>query len=156
MYIVALATAVLFLGLDQLTKYIVVSNMELYETVPFIKGFMDFTYIHNTGGAWGILNKYTFILIIVTAVALAVCVFCVFKYAKNKLLFFSLCLIISGGLGNMIDRVFKGGKVIDFLEFKFIEFPIFNIADIAVCIGAGLLMLYFVLDTINERKGKKS
>lgn len=154
LYIVAIATAVLFLGLDQLTKYIVISNMELFETVPFIKGFMDFTYIHNTGGAWGILNRHTEVLIAFTAVAMAICVFVLIKYAKNKILFLALCLILSGGLGNMIDRIFRGGKVIDFLHVTFIDFPVFNIADIVVCVGAGLLLLYFILDTIKERKEK--
>lgn len=156
-YIVAVVLAVLFLGVDQLTKYIVMSNMELFESVPFIKGLMNFTYIHNTGGAWGILNKHTWILIVFTAIAMAICVFVLIKYAKaNKVLFWALCLILSGGLGNMIDRIFRGGKVIDFLEFTFIDFPVFNVADIAVCIGAGLLMLYFVLDMIKEKKGNKS
>ena len=154
-YIVAVATAVLFLGLDQLTKYIVISNMELYETVPFLNGFMDFTYIHNTGGAWGILNRHTWILIVFTAIAMLVCIFVLIKYTKsNKLLFFALCLILSGGLGNMIDRIFRGGKVVDFLHVTFIDFPVFNVADMTVCVGAGLLLLYFVLDTIKERKEK--
>ena len=156
-YIVAVITAVLFLSADQLTKYIVISNMELFETVPFINGLMDFTYIHNTGGAWGILNRHTWVLIAFTAAAMTVCLYVLIKHArKNKILFFALCLILSGGLGNMIDRIFRGGKVIDFLEFTFIDFPVFNVADIAVCIGAGLLMLYFILDMIKEQKEKKS
>ena len=152
-YIVAVALAVLFLGADQLTKHIVISNMELFESIPFIKGLMNFTYIHNTGGAWGILNKHTWVLIVFTAAAMTVCIYVLIKHAKaSKLLFFALCLILSGGLGNMIDRIFRGGKVIDFLEFDFITFPVFNVADIAVCIGAGLLMLYFVLDMLKEKK----
>ncbi len=156
-YISAIITAVLFLSLDQLTKYIVMSNMELFESVPFINGLMNFTYIHNTGGAWGILNRHTWVLIVFTAVAMAVCLFVLIKYARqNKVLFFALCLILSGGIGNMIDRIFRGGKVIDFLEFAFIDFPVFNVADIAVCIGAGFLMLYFILDMIKEKKEKKS
>ena len=155
-YILAVVLAVLFLGADQLTKYIVISNMELFESVPFIKGLMNFTYIHNTGGAWGILNRHTWVLIVFTAIALLVCLFVLIKYARNKILIFALCLILSGGIGNMIDRIFRSGKVIDFLEFTFIDFPVFNVADIAVCIGAGLLMLYFVLDTIKEQKEKKA
>lgn len=156
-YILAVVTAVLFLGLDQLTKFIVIKDMQLFESVPFIKGLMNFTYIHNTGGAWGILNKHTWVLIVFTALAMLVCLFVLIKYAKtSKLLFFALCLILSGGVGNMIDRIFRGGKVIDFLEVTFIDFPVFNVADIAVCIGAGLLMLYFVLDMIKEQKEKKS
>ncbi|MBO5908998.1 MAG: signal peptidase II [Clostridia bacterium] len=156
-YILAIVTAVLFLIIDQITKYIVISNMQLYDTIPFINGIMDFTYIHNTGGAWGILNKHTWVLIIFTLLAMAICVFVLIKYARaNKILFFALCLIVSGGTGNMIDRIFRGGKVIDFLEVTFIDFPIFNIADCAVCIGAGLLLLYFAIDIIKERKEKRA
>ena len=156
-YTLAIVTAILFLIIDQITKYIVISNMQLYDTIPFINGIMDFTYIHNTGGAWGILNKHTWVLIIFTLIAMAICVFVLIKYARaNKILFFALCLIISGGTGNMIDRIFRGGKVIDFLEVTFIDFPIFNIADCAVCIGAGLLLLYFIVDLIKERKEKRA
>lgn len=156
-YTLAIVTAILFLIIDQITKYIVISNMQLYDTIPFINGIMDFTYIHNTGGAWGILNKHTWILVVFTLLAMAICVFVLIKYARaNKILFFALCLIISGGTGNMIDRIFRGGKVIDFLEVTFIDFPIFNIADCAVCIGAGLLLLYFIVDLIKERKEKRA
>lgn len=156
-YTLAIVTAVLFLIIDQITKYIVISNMQLYDTIPFINGIMDFTYIHNTGGAWGILNKHTWVLIIFTLIAMVICVFVLINYARaNKILFFALCLIISGGTGNMIDRIFRGGKVIDFLEVTFIDFPIFNIADCAVCIGAGLLLLYFIVDLIKERKEKRA
>ena len=56
----------------------------------------------------------------------------------------------------MIDRIFNGGKVVDFLEVKFIDFPIFNIADCAVVIGAGLIILYFILDTVREEREKKA
>ena len=66
----------------------------------------------------------------------------------------SIALVISGGIGNMIDRVALG-YVVDFLKFAFIDFPVFNIADSLVCVGAGLLMLAMVLDIINESKEKK-
>ena len=72
---------------------------------------------------------------------------------KNKLLFFSVCLILSGGIGNMIDRIFRNGNVVDFIHLHFMpEFPVFNIADCAVCIGAGLLLLYFIIDMIKDYK----
>ena len=87
---------------------------------------------------------------------MAVCVFCLVKYGKNKLFFWSVCLVLSGGVGNMIDRVFRGGSVVDFLHFEFWpSFPVFNIADCAVVIGGGMLVLYFVLDIINEYKKKR-
>lgn len=154
-YIIATAVAVLMLGLDQLTKYIVSANMELGQTIGFIDGFLDFTYIHNEGGAWGVLEGYRWVLLGVTAVVMLLLVFLIIKIGrKSKLFFWAGALIISGGLGNMIDRIFNGGKVVDFLHATFINFPIFNVADCAVVIGAGLLMLYFVLDTIRESKEK--
>ena len=79
------------------------------------------------------------------------------KYGKrNKLLIWAVSLVISGGMGNLIDRIFRGGKVVDFLHFEFFpSFPIFNIADIAVVVGAGLLILYFIIDTVKESKNNK-
>ena len=79
------------------------------------------------------------------------------KYGKNsKLLIWAVSLVVSGGIGNLIDRVFRGGKVVDFLHFEFFpSFPIFNIADIAVVMGAGLLILYFIVDTVKESKKNK-
>ena len=156
-YILAIITSVLFLLADRFTKYIVDTNMELGESIPFIPEFMDFTYIHNTGGAWGILSGKTWLLVVLTAAVMVFCVvFLIRNGRRNPLLFWSICLIVSGGVGNMIDRIFNEGRVIDFLRTLFIEFPIFNIADCAVVIGAGLLILYFVLDIIKEGKEKKS
>ncbi len=156
-YVFAIAVAVLFLLADRITKHIVVSNMALGDSITFIPKFMDFTYIHNTGGAWGILSGKTWLLVVFTAAVMVGCVIFLIKNGKkNPLLFWSICLILSGGIGNMIDRIFNEGKVVDFLRTLFIEFPIFNIADCAVVIGAGLLILYFVIDIINEEKQKKS
>lgn len=155
-YILAIAVSVLFLLADRLTKYIVTANMLLGESVPFIPGFMDFTYIHNTGGAWGILSGHTWVLVVFTAAAMALCVVFLIKNGrKNPLLFWAICLILSGGTGNMIDRIFNGGRVIDFLRTLFMDFPIFNVADCAVVIGAGLLILYFVIDIVKESKAEK-
>ena len=67
-----------------------------------------------------------------------------------------LSLVVSGGIGNLIDRIFRNGKVIDFLHFEFWpSFPVFNVADCAIVVGVGLLILYFVIDTVNEYKSKK-
>ena len=78
------------------------------------------------------------------------------KGRKNKFLFVAVCLIISGGLGNMIDRIFRGGKVVDFIQFAFWEtFPVFNIADCAVVIGCAILVCYLLVDIIKEQKEKE-
>ena len=154
-FVVATIVAVLFLAVDQITKYIVMANMELGQTIGFIEGFLDFTYIHNDGGAWGMLGGYRWLLLVVTAVMMiTIIVLLILSGKKSKLFFWAGCLIVSGGLGNMIDRVFRGGEVVDFLHATFIDFPVFNIADCAVVIGAGLLILYFVIDTVKESKEK--
>lgn len=156
-YIIAIAVSVLFLVADRFTKYLVESNMALGESVPFIPGFMDFTFIHNEGGAWGILSGKTWLLVVFTAVVMVGCVIFLIKNGrKNPLMFWAVCLILSGGVGNMIDRIFNDGKVIDFFRTLFIEYPIFNVADIAVVIGTGLLILYFLLDLIKEQRAKKA
>lgn len=155
-YILAIVCAVLALAADQFTKYIVITNMTLNESIDFLPGFMNFWYIHNEGGAWGFLEGYTWLLLSLTVVIMLVCIAMLLKFGpKNKVLFWSVCLILSGGLGNMIDRIFRDGKVIDFLHFQFIDFPVFNVADCAVVVGAGLLILYFVLDMIKESKAKR-
>ena len=159
MYILAIVVSVLLLAADQLTKYMVVQNMALNSEAPFIDGLLSFHYIHNTGGAWGFMKDHTWILLSFTVIAMIICLALLLKTKKNdKMLFWALCLIMSGGLGNMIDRIFRGGKVIDFLVFDFWkDFPRFNIADCAVVIGAALLILYFVKDFIvTARGGKKA
>ena len=154
-YIIATAVSALMLGLDRLTKYIVSTNMELGQTIGFIDGFLDFTYIHNQGAAWGVLEGQRWVLLAVTSAVMVVLAFFMYKIGrKNKLFFWAGALIMSGGIGNMIDRIFNEGKVVDFLHATFINFPIFNVADCAVVIGAGLLILYFLLDTIRESKEK--
>lgn len=156
-FVLAGVVAALFLAADQFTKYIVMSNMELYQTIDFIDGFMNFTYIHNNGGAWGMLGGYTWLLIVVTAIIMVGLIVALVKIGKNDILFFwSGCLILSGGIGNMIDRIFRDGNVVDFLHVQFIDFPVFNVADCAVVIGSGLLILYFILDTVKEYKKEKT
>ena len=156
-FVLAGVVAALFLVADQLTKYIVMTNMELYQKIDFIDGFMNFTYIHNNGGAWGMFGGYTWLLVAVTALIMVGLIVALIKIGKDSRLFFwSGCLILSGGIGNMIDRIFRDGNVVDFLRVEFIDFPIFNVADCAVVIGAGLLILYFIVDTVKDSKQKKA
>ena len=130
--------------LDQVTKLIVVKNMELYETAPFIKGIIEFQYIENRGAAWGMLSDNRWIFIIISAAALIALPIMLYKYRNLHFLFgFSLSLVICGAAGNMIDRVFAGA-VVDFLNFQFIDFPVFNVADICVTVGAALMFIYLI------------
>lgn len=157
LYIIAGVVSVLFLVADQISKWYIASNFTLTETKPFISGLIDLTYVHNKGGAWGLMEGYTWLLLSITFLIMIICIALLIKEGfKNKLLFFAVCLIISGGIGNMIDRIFRGGNVIDFIHFHFMpDFPVFNIADCAVCIGAGLLLLYFIIDMVKDYKLRK-
>ena len=155
--ILAIVMGIVILGADQLTKYYISANFVYGESVPFIKGFIDLQFIENSGSAWGMLSGKTWILLTITVIVMLVLITFMLKYGKNnKLLIWAVSLVASGGIGNLIDRVFRGGKVVDFLHFEFFpSFPIFNIADIAVVIGAGLLILYFIVDTVKESKKNK-
>ena len=157
-FIIAAIVSALILVADQITKYIVTVNMTLGESRPFLKGLIDFVYIYNEGGAWGFLSGYQWILLTITAIIIIVFITVLVKYGMtDKLLFWSVSLVLSGGLGNMIDRIFRGGKVVDFLHFEFMpDFPVFNVADCGVVIGTGLLIAYFIIGTIKENKMKKA
>lgn len=156
-YILAVVVGLGIIAADQISKWIVAENMVLSgKAIPFIDGFVQFSYIHNEGGAWGLMSGQTWLLVSVTVIAMLICLALLLRHgAKNKILFWAIICILSGGLGNMIDRIFRGGKVIDFIDFQFMDFPIFNIADIAVCVGTGLLFLYFILDSIKDVKARR-
>ena len=157
-YLLASLCGAAVLAADQLTKHYVSSNFVLGESREFISGFIDITYIHNRGGAWGMLYGYTYILLPVTVIIMLLCVFLYIRYAKNsRLVLWAMTLVLSGGIGNMIDRIFRDGNVVDFLHFEFFpSFPVFNIADCAIVAGAGLLILYFIIDSVKESKLKKA
>lgn len=156
-YILAALTGAIVLVADQFSKIYIQNNFEMAKSYEFLPGIIDITYIHNDGGAWGMLGGYTWLLLSVTIVVMLVCMTLLLKYgAKDKLMFWAIILVLSGGVGNMIDRIFRGGNVIDFLHFEFWPtFPVFNVADCAIVIGAGLLMLYFVKGIIDEEKQKR-
>ena len=156
-YISALLCGVLLILADQLTKYYVSSEFILGESREFLNGFINLTYIHNRGGAWGMLYGKTYILLPVTLVIMALCIALYVKYGKkSRLLLWAVSLVMSGGIGNMLDRVFRQGNVVDFLHFEFFpSFPVFNIADCAIVVGAGLLILYFIIDAVQEEKQKR-
>ena len=154
MYCFYAILTVFFVLADILTKKAVVSNMKLHESLPVIKDVFHITYVRNTGAAWSIFAGKTSVLGVVSAVVVvAALIFIVIKKPKNKVLLASLSMIIGGGIGNMIDR-FSLGYVIDFLDFKLINFPVFNVADIFVVCGATLLILYMLFEEKFENADK--
>jgi len=134
------------IGLDWLTKYWIQTSMALNDTIPVIDGIFHITYIHNYGAAFSILEGKQSFLLIVTGIAMAAILgYMVVTQVKKKshpLELWSLALILAGGIGNFIDRV-RFGYVVDFFDFRI--WPIFNVADIAVCCGCGLLIFYVLI-----------
>ncbi len=138
---------------DQLTKLAVIGSMSLGQSIPVIDGFFHITYIKNTGAAFGLFAQHTALLAVVTVILMAgVLFFCVKKKQMlGRFVVFCIMLMIGGGIGNMIDRIFRG-YVIDFLDFK-VWNPIFNVADVFVCTGCILIIIY-VLFVDGRKNGK--
>ena len=132
------------LSLDQLTKFLVSRNLFLNQSSSVIKGIFYLTLIHNRGAAFGILKNQA-PLFISTSLFAIILMFLNLKNNNKRFYRFSLSLILAGALGNLIDRLFLG-YVIDFLDFRI--WPVFNIADSAITIGA-ILLGYTIL---RERK----
>ncbi len=136
---------ILVLCADFVTKILVAQNMSLYETIKIIDGVFSITYIRNKGMAWGMLQNQKWLFIIATVIIVGAIIFYVFKKGKiHPAANLGMALVVSGAIGNLIDRIFYKEGVIDFLCAEFIDFPIFNIADAAVCVGMVLIMIYVI------------
>lgn len=136
---------VILVVLDQFTKYLAKLNLEGQNPFSIIPNIFEFHYLEggNTGAAFGLFRGSTFLLSVISLVVfliLVVCFWHVSKKPEHKWL--SLCIVMmsAGALGNWVDRFFRG-YVIDFLYFKLIDFPIFNVADCYVTVSAVLLIL---------------
>ena len=151
-YVVYTAVILGGIGLDQLSKLLAVKLLEPVGSVPIWSGVLHLTYVENKGAAFGMLADHRWVFMTISTVAIIAIALYLYS-GKNtaKLYTSALMLIVSGGIGNMIDRIALG-YVVDFIDFALIDFAVFNIADSLVCIGAGLLILSLVLDIIRETK----
>lgn len=145
------AAAAIIVALDQWSKLYIKSHFVLYELRPVIDGFFSITFIMNKGAAFGMLAKLNesyrqIFFIIVTAVAIAAVVYLMVKEKGMKIRLVSYTLILAGAFGNFIDRIYMG-KVVDFLlvYYKQYQWPAFNVADISISIGIGLLFLDYII-----------
>ena len=141
--ILFLCISVLVVVADYFTKLLAVNVFKANE-ITLIKDVLYFTYVENRGAAFGILQNHRWVFIAITIIVIALIIAYVFiKKPKKKIELVSLSLICGGGIGNMIDRI-SLSYVIDFIDFRIINFPVFNVADCAVVIGCGLLSLYLL------------
>lgn len=160
MLYIALAAAVGLIGLDQLTKILIDSNMSLHDSIPLIKfgdvQVFNITYERNTGAAFSMLEDKQLMLIIVTAAVLIGMLLLLFtKRVKNPRYIWCISLIFAGGAGNLIDRLLRG-FVVDFFDFRLIHFAVFNVADICAVVGAAGLVIFIFIDEIKDRRRKKA
>ncbi|MCE5528893.1 signal peptidase II [Staphylococcus pseudintermedius] len=148
-------TLIILIG-DQLTKFIIRTQMTLGESFAVVPKFLYITSHRNNGAAWGILSgKMTFFYIITIIVLIALIVFYIKEAKNNMLMQIAISLLFSGALGNFIDRV-SSGEVVDFIDTVIFgyDFPIFNIADASLTIGVVLLIIVLLKE--QNQKGKVS
>ena len=151
-----IAIMVLAIFLDQLTKYLTILFLKPIPTFPIIEDVIHLTYVENTGAAFGMMKDARWLFMSVSSIAIiALLIYLFKKKTHHKLENLSIAFIIGGGIGNMIDRFFLG-YVVDMIDFRLINFAVFNVADSFVCVGAGLLMLYIILSTVKEYKEEKA
>ena len=149
---IVLMAAVLLL--DQLSKWGVQASMQIDESIHVIPGFFRITYLHNTGAAWSMLEgKMVFFYLISIAFLICMLIFYRSTDSSDRLTRIGVVLMMAGTLGNFIDRL-AFQYVRDFLDFIILgyDFPVFNVADIFICAGFGLIVLSMVLETYGGRK----
>ena len=144
MYMIGALAAAAILALDQWVKHWITVNLPLGESMPLLPGFMQLRTVHNYGAAWSSFSGMRWLLVGVTSViVLAVAYVLVRRIVRHPLGVAACFLILSGGLGNIIDRV-RLGYVVDMFDFQFMNYPVFNVADIAVVCGAVLAVVYYL------------
>ncbi len=133
-------------SLDRLTKYLVTNNLSIGESIPLVSNIFHITLVRNKGAAFGILKNQVPFFVFITLLAIILIYFNL-KNNKSRLVKIALSLILSGALGNLMDRVLFG-YVIDFIDFRI--WPVFNIADSAITVGA-VLLGWTILKTQNSK-----
>jgi signal peptidase II len=147
--------AAIVIAIDQFTKYLVNQKIALGAEYPILWDFFLLTHYRNTGAAFGILKEMRWFFLVITAVVVLAIAWYLTKAVRErrKLIPTALGLLLGGALGNFYDRAVHG-EVVDFLQFNFgsYTFPIFNLADTAICIGVGLILLDSILQWREEKR----
>ena len=149
---------VVFLGVmaDQLTKLWVSGSLMGEGVMQVIPGIINFRYVENTGMAFSMMSDMTLVLTVASGVLTVVMGVLLWKLkSRGRFLCISLSLIMAGAIGNLIDRIFAG-FVVDFIEFAFVNFAVFNVADICVCVGTAMLVIYILFLADRKKEEKKS
>lgn len=154
--IISMAAVAVLTAADQLIKLAVERGLQPIGSKSFIDGFIGWRYVRNTGAAFGSFSNSTVLLSVFTAIVLIALIVYVFSgKIKSKFCLVTVTMIIAGGAGNLIDRIFRG-YVVDFIEVQFTDFAVFNFADILVTCGAFMLIGYLIYDTVKDYRAKKA
>ena len=160
MNILPIIAVVILILLDQGTKFWALASLKPIHNMTLVEGFMDLTFVENRGVAFGMFSGQRWFILLLTGI-IAVGLIWFYKAMPKKKEYFplrvSLVMVLSGAIGNIIDRLFRG-YVVDFFEFTFFEWPVFNVADIYVVVGVTLLalmILFVVKDEDLDFKKKK-
>ena len=141
--------------LDQIVKYWAATDLQAIGSIPLWKGVFHLTYCENTGAAFSMFTGQRWMLLAVTVVLLVALLWALCKgWMQNAFGRLSLQLVIGGAIGNMIDRILLG-YVVDLFDFCLIDFPIFNVADIFLCVGVGMMVIYILFMEPKIEKAKK-
>jgi signal peptidase II len=150
--LISVITVSLTVLLDRATKIFFSKILSVGDTIPVVKGVFHFTLVHNTGMAFGLFKDHGVVFIIIPAIAIALLVYNIYYYRENERLsrsyIFAFSLILGGAIGNLIDRVCIG-HVIDFLDFRI--WPVFNIADSMITIGAVIILIQCIPLSFKEK-----
>ena len=129
---------------DQAVKWYTVSHLTLGETAPLLPGLVELLRVHNYGAAWSSFSGMRWLLIVVTAAVMAVlAVLLLRRMVRHPLGVTALVLILGGGVGNLIDRI-RLGYVVDMFNLEFTHYPVFNVADCCIVVGAVLAVVYYL------------
>lgn len=153
MFLVYILVIAILIGLDQYTKYLIVSNFSLYEVKDIINNFFSLTYVQNFGAGFSIMQNQRFFLSAVSIIAIILFAYMLYKSKKDEYLnSFCYVLVIAGAMGNLIDRI-RLNYVVDFLDFLIFnyDFPVFNLADCYITIGCFLIMISVFLEEKNAK-----
>lgn len=149
MLILYFIAIIILIGIDQLLKFWAVEKLSPVGSIPLLgtkeNPILQFHYLENNGAAFSSFAGMRWVLVGLTAVLLVACFLLLLRYYHKSIVFsLGLVLVFSGGIGNMIDRIFRGGLVVDFIDIAVIHFPVFNFADCCVVIGAFLVAFYML------------
>lgn len=150
--------AIAVILLDQISKHFVCTNLKPVGSIPIIDGILNFTYVENTGAAFGILSDNRAVFMVISVLIIVLLSYIVVKFhGQSKLFDVCLGLIVGGGVGNMVDRAILG-YVVDFIDFCAFDFWkwVFNIADSAVVVGCILAIIFVIFDKKAATIGQKA